>query len=196
MGERQLLGDHPAEAGADQAGLPDTGMVQDRQDIVGHHADRVVPRRGVGGADATVVDADDLEAAGQPGGHRLPTPAANPHTLNQNQRRPTTAEVIGQGHRAVAGKAGRAHTGCARQAQLDRRTLPQAVAELANCRFDCGPGPPRSAPDPGRPLSSTGPDHVAFPLVASGADGRQSHGSSSWWRPAWARLITLLFGPD
>jgi hypothetical protein len=38
VGERQLLGDHPAEAGADQAGLLDAGVVQDRQDVVGHHA--------------------------------------------------------------------------------------------------------------------------------------------------------------
>jgi hypothetical protein len=82
MGERQLLGDHPAEAGADQAGALDAGMVQDREDVVGHHAGRVVPWRGVGGADATVVDADDLEAAGQPGSHGVPTPAANPHRLD------------------------------------------------------------------------------------------------------------------
>jgi len=185
MGERQLLGDHPAKAGADQAGTLDAGMVQDRQDVVGHHAGRVVPRRSVGGADATVVDGDDLESAGEPGGHRLPTPATNAYTLNQNQRRPTTAKVIGNGHRAVAGKAGRAHTGCARQAQPDSRTLPQPAAELAEWRCNCGPGPTRSAPDLGRPLPSTGSDHVAFPLVASGADGRQALGSSSW-RPAWA----------
>ena len=162
VGEGQLLGDHAAKAGAKDAGLLDVGVVQDRENIVGHHPGRVVPRRGVGGADAAVVDGDDLEAASQPVGHWLPTPAANAHPLDQDQRRPAAPEVVGQGHRAVAGKAGRAHTGCARQAQPDRRTMPQAVAELAEGRCNCGPGPARSVPDLGRPLPSTGSDHVAF----------------------------------
>ena len=48
-----------------------------------------------------------------------------------------------------------------RRQQPDRRALPQAVAELAQWRGNCGPGPTRSAPDLGRPLRSTGSDHVA-----------------------------------
>jgi hypothetical protein len=61
-----------------------------------------------------------------------------------------------------------------RRQQPDRRALPQAVAELAQWRGNCGPGPTRSAPDLGRPLRSTGSDHVAFLFVGSGADGRQT----------------------
>jgi hypothetical protein len=95
-------------------------------------------------------------------GHRRRSEGAAPEGPNQDQRQPAATDVVGQGHRAVAGKAGRAHTGCARPAPPDRRTLPQVVAELAEWRGNRGPGPPRSAPNPGRPLPSTGSDHVAF----------------------------------
>jgi hypothetical protein len=64
-----------------------------------------------------------------------PTPAADAHALDQDQRRAATADVVGQGHRAVAGKAGRAHTDRAQEAQPDSRTLPQLAAKLAECHL-------------------------------------------------------------
>jgi hypothetical protein len=86
-------------------------------------------------------------AAGQPIGHRFPTPAVNAHTLDQDQRRAATRDVIGQGHRAVAGKAGRAYTDRAREVQPDSHTLPQLAAKLAECHLSApelsGPGPTR-----------------------------------------------------
>jgi hypothetical protein len=39
VGEGQFLGDHAAEAGAEDAGVLDAGMIQDGQDILGHGAD-------------------------------------------------------------------------------------------------------------------------------------------------------------
>jgi hypothetical protein len=69
------------------------------------------------------------------------------------------------------------------------------VAKLAQWRDNCGPGPTRSAPDLGRPVPSTGWDHVTF---------------LSWFLvlmvvSAWVVLMvaagmaaqtTRLFGPD
>jgi hypothetical protein len=125
--------------------------------------------------------------AGQAEAVEIPQRTRVPHDDDQGD------EQAAGGRQRPARQGGSGHTGCARQAQPDSRTPPQAVAELAEWRCNCGPGSPCSAPGLGRPVPSTGPDHVAFPLVASGADGRQGLEWSSW-RPAWAAQTTLLFG--
>jgi len=84
----QLLGDHAAKAGPEDAGLLDVGVVQDGQDVLGHRAGGEGSRWAVGGADAAVVDGDDLEAAGQPVGHRLPAPSPNSDALTRTSGLP------------------------------------------------------------------------------------------------------------
>jgi hypothetical protein len=119
VGQGQFLGDHAAEASAEDAGLLDAGMVQDGQNVLGHGGGGEGSRWAVGGADAAVVDGDDLEPAGQPVGHRLPTPAPDPDPLDQDERPAATADVVGDAYRAVVSESGRGHAGGRRPAPGD-----------------------------------------------------------------------------
>ena len=87
-GERQLLGDHAAEARPEHVGPLDAGLVEDLQRVAGHGLRRVRAGRRLAGADAPVVEEQHLERAREERHDRLPTPARVPEALDQEQRRP------------------------------------------------------------------------------------------------------------
>src|SRR5829696_3491291 len=171
-------------------------MVQDRQDVPGHGGGGEGSRWAVGGADAAVVDSDDLELAGQPVGHRLPTPAPNPDPLDQDERPAVPPDVVGDAHRAVAGEPGRGHTGGRRPPPGDgacNRTagLPEDRPEAADpekrhrhtnsCRWLSSLAGTRKRPDP-RATRGAGP---LGPAVWAGVTmpargGRRSAHPWSW----------------
>src|SRR6266536_6372183 len=109
-----------------------------RSHVLGHQSGRVPPGRTVGVADAPVVDGDDLDVPSEPVDHRLPAPATNPDALDQHQRRPVAANVVGKLDRAVAGRAGRNRSGRPRPTYPKEKggAMPEPAAQPPQQRAD------------------------------------------------------------
>jgi hypothetical protein len=141
-GKGQLLGDHAAETGPQDARLLDAGMVQDRHDILGHGTSGEASRWAVGGADAAVVDGDDLEPAGQPvDQHQRPTrrrdiviPIPVDGCLVSRDAQAARPACDAWSRAACAGGLGRSYFACPRRAAISSSLLMEERPSISSSR--------------------------------------------------------------